>query len=80
MCPPDDVSAAATEATNAPATLETVPSITTAEATISPIAEPPHYSIIETWVNDLIGNIPHLRETEAFNILRNAIEELKSKL
>ncbi len=93
MCPPDDVAATVPDATTIPATPEPASSIPAAEVTISPEAAPtvtaagevvpevpPHYSIIETWVNDLIGNIPHLRETEVFNIFRNAIEDLKSKL
>jgi hypothetical protein len=40
-----------------------------------PIAE-----AIEGWAQDLAGNIPALRETQAWNIFRAAIDELKKRL
>lgn len=36
--------------------------------------------VIDAWVQDLIGNIPHLRTAEAYNTLRAAADDLKRKL
>ena len=35
---------------------------------------------IETWFQDLLASLPHLRETATYNHLRGAIDELKRRL
>ena len=35
---------------------------------------------IETWFQDLLASLPHLRETATYNHLRTAIDELKRRL
>ena len=35
---------------------------------------------IETWFQDLLASLPHLRETATYNHLRRAIDELKNRL
>ena len=35
---------------------------------------------IETWFQDLLASLPHLRETATYNHLRGAIDELKKRL
>lgn len=41
---------------------------------------PPYGEIIESWLHDLIGNIPHLRSTDSYNTLRKSVDELKKRL
>jgi len=36
--------------------------------------------VVELWLGDLIHNIPALRETDNYNKLRSAVDDLKSKL
>ncbi len=74
MCPPDtEVVAAETTAAAEIVALGAAP--ISAEPVI-----PHHHGIIETWLADLIATLPQLRETEAYNTLRVAIEALKSRL
>lgn len=40
----------------------------------------PILDAIECWAHDLAGNIPALRETQAWNIFRSAIDDLKKRL
>ncbi|MDA8256443.1 MAG: hypothetical protein M0Z99_12530 [Betaproteobacteria bacterium] len=35
---------------------------------------------IETWFQDLLASLPHLRETATYNHLRSAIDDLKKRL
>lgn len=35
---------------------------------------------IETWFQDLLASLPHLRETATYNHLRSAIDDLKQRL
>ena len=35
---------------------------------------------IETWFQDLLASLPHLRETATYNHLRGAIDDLKKRL
>ncbi len=35
---------------------------------------------IETWFQDLLASLPHLRETATYNHLRGAIDDLKNRL
>lgn len=35
---------------------------------------------IETWFQDLLASLPHLRETATYNHLRGAIDALKNRL
>lgn len=36
--------------------------------------------VVEGWAADLIGNVPQLRDTDAYNKFRNSITDLKNKL
>lgn len=36
--------------------------------------------VIDAWANDLIGNLPDLRETENYNQFRTAIADLKTRI
>ena len=35
---------------------------------------------VETWFQDLLASLPHLRETTTYNHLRAAVDELKHRL
>ena len=35
---------------------------------------------IETWLHDLLESLPHLRETQTYNRLREATGDLKKRL
>ncbi|MDE2466758.1 MAG: hypothetical protein KGO02_24035 [Alphaproteobacteria bacterium] len=47
---------------------------------IPAIRTTPIVETIEGWAHDLAGNIPALRETQAWNIFRSAIDDLKKRL